>query len=226
MASGYLEEEKPRITKVTEEYKEESNREDAKEEPTDSEEEAIKKRAQRKEKSDARTASLAVPRMFCHLPVPRSSTPPPRLSTPPSPSTFGVHVPRSFALSVFVAPVLGSFAPPSPSGCLPVPGLFAPPPRLSAPLSPFASGMRVPGSSAPSASGAPMPGSSTPPSPSGRLPMPGLSAPPPESSAPSSPFASGVRVPRSSAPSRSGRLPVLGPSPLGSFPPFANWLSP
>ncbi len=197
-APGYLEEGRPRFTEVMEEYKEESNRDDAEEEPTDSEEEAIKKKAQCKEKRDARTASLAVPRSFRCLPVPGSSA-------PPSPSASGVRVPGSSAPSASSAPVPGSSTPPSPSGRLPVPGSSAappgssaPPPGSSAPPSPSASGVRVPGSSAPSASGVPVPGSSAPSSPFGCLPMPG-----------------------SSAPSPSGCLPVPG-----SSPPFPNWSSP
>lgn len=43
LALGYLEQEKPCFTKVTEKYEKESNREDAKNEPTNSEEEIIKK---------------------------------------------------------------------------------------------------------------------------------------------------------------------------------------
>ncbi len=43
-APGYLEEEKPCFTKVTEEYKEKSNRDNAEEKPTNLEEKAIKKR--------------------------------------------------------------------------------------------------------------------------------------------------------------------------------------
>ncbi len=174
-----------------EEYEEESNRDDAEEEPTDLEEEAIKKKAQHKEKRDARTASLIAPRLSRRLPVPG-------LSAPPSPSASGLRVPGLSAPSAFGAPMPGSSAPLSPSGCLPVPRSSAPPPGSSAPPFRSASDVRVPGSSALSASGVPVPGSFAPLSSSGRLLVPG-----------------------SSAPSPSGRLPVPGSSP--SFP---NWSSP
>lgn len=42
-APGYLDKGRPRFTEITEEYEEESNRDNAKKEPTISEKEAIKK---------------------------------------------------------------------------------------------------------------------------------------------------------------------------------------
>ena len=51
-APGYLEDRKPCFIEVTKEYKKELNRDNAEEEPTNLEEKIIKKRAQRKEKSN------------------------------------------------------------------------------------------------------------------------------------------------------------------------------
>ncbi len=215
-APDYLEERKSCFTEVTEEYKEESNRDKVKEEPINLEEETIKKGAQRKKKKNVRTASFVVVRLSRRLPVSR-------LSAPPSPFASGVYVPGSSA------PPPGSSAPLSPSASdIHVPGLSVPLPRLSTPPSLFASGVRVPGSSALFASGAsmlrssaPPPGSSTPPSPfiSG-VHVLGSSALPPRLSAPLSPSASSVCVPGSSVPFPSGRLLVPGLSLHGSSLPF------
>ncbi len=179
-----------------EEYEEESNRENAKEKPTDLEKETIIKRAQHKEKRDTQTVSLVVARLSRCLPVPGLFGPPsglsallfpsgrlpvPGLSTALSPSASSVLVPGSSAPSPSSASVPGSSAPPSPSGCLPVPRSSIPSPS---------GGLLVPGLSTSSMSGhLPMPGLSTP-SLSGRLLVPRLSAL----------FAYGVHIPELSPP--------------------------
>ncbi len=102
-----------------------------------------------------------------------------------------------------------------------MPRSSSPPPGLSAPPSPPASGVRVAGWSAPSASGAPVPRSSAPPSPSSHLLVPGSFSPPPKSSAPPSLFVSGMRVSGSSTPSASGTLmpgSSAPPSPSSCLP--------
>ncbi len=131
-APGYIEKGRPYFTKVTKEYKEESNINDVKNEHMvfDSEEEAIKKRILRKEKMDAKTASLAVTCPSCRQPVPRLSTPPSPSSHMlgpsafPSLSTSGMRMPGSSASSAFDIHILGSSIPSMSS--VYVPGLTAP----------------------------------------------------------------------------------------------------
>lgn len=91
--------------------------------------------------------------LFGCLLVPGLSALSPRLSAFPSPSAFGVRIPELSAPSASGALMLGSSTLPSPSGCLPVPGLSALPPGLSAPPSLSTSSVCMPGSFAPSPSG-------------------------------------------------------------------------
>lgn len=102
---------------------------------------------------DAWTTLLAIPCLFYCLPMLRLSTPPPGLSTPPFLSMSSVRVPGLSTPSMSNAPMLGSSAPPSTSGHLPISGLFT---LL------FAFDMHMPGLSAPSLSSTPIPRSSAP----------------------------------------------------------------